>query len=283
MLVPGCPPGLFTKQFVEFAPSQINAANIFSHGHAGDHADVHDGANTGCPRGEPGTSTIGSHPRPRSRRSPRRPCRSCRSRRPRDERGGGSSARTLADGHAVPTSELDHSLDCPAGRHMTITTPSSPTRSPTWWTSSSTPGPRASTIRRAAAALDPGSPTNDRQCRHPGRGRPRRRRLVQDVRVLRGAQPDERLDRAGRPGGQLRLGAAGHQAGPDEPQPDRRRGGVLRRLRPAEFGSGFNPDPAQLDRAAAAPASTPTDQLVSPYALPLSTGHRQQPAPRRSR
>ena len=30
MLVPGCPPGLFTKQFVEFAPSQINAANVFS-------------------------------------------------------------------------------------------------------------------------------------------------------------------------------------------------------------------------------------------------------------
>lgn len=30
LLVPGCPPGLFTKQFVEFAPSQINAANIFS-------------------------------------------------------------------------------------------------------------------------------------------------------------------------------------------------------------------------------------------------------------
>ncbi len=30
LLVPGCPPGLFTKQFVEFAPSQMNAANIFS-------------------------------------------------------------------------------------------------------------------------------------------------------------------------------------------------------------------------------------------------------------
>ncbi len=29
LLVPGCPPGLFTKQFVEFAPSQMNAANIF--------------------------------------------------------------------------------------------------------------------------------------------------------------------------------------------------------------------------------------------------------------
>ena len=29
-LVPGCPPGLFTKQFAEFAPSQVNAANIFS-------------------------------------------------------------------------------------------------------------------------------------------------------------------------------------------------------------------------------------------------------------
>ncbi len=30
LLVPGCPPGLFTKQFVEFAASQMNAANIFS-------------------------------------------------------------------------------------------------------------------------------------------------------------------------------------------------------------------------------------------------------------
>jgi hypothetical protein len=28
-LVPGCPPGLFTKQFAEFAPSQTNATNIF--------------------------------------------------------------------------------------------------------------------------------------------------------------------------------------------------------------------------------------------------------------
>ncbi|MGP0070210.1 MAG: hypothetical protein ACLQGP_42250 [Isosphaeraceae bacterium] len=30
MLVPGCPPGLFTKQFVEFAPSMMNAADIFA-------------------------------------------------------------------------------------------------------------------------------------------------------------------------------------------------------------------------------------------------------------
>ena len=30
LLVPGCPPGLFTKQFVEFAASQQTAANIFS-------------------------------------------------------------------------------------------------------------------------------------------------------------------------------------------------------------------------------------------------------------
>ncbi len=30
LLVPGCPPGLFTKQFVEFAPSQMNAADIFA-------------------------------------------------------------------------------------------------------------------------------------------------------------------------------------------------------------------------------------------------------------
>ena len=30
MLVPGCPPGLFTKQFSEFAPSLMNAADIFA-------------------------------------------------------------------------------------------------------------------------------------------------------------------------------------------------------------------------------------------------------------
>jgi hypothetical protein len=30
LLVAGCPPGLFTKQFVEAAPSQVNAANIFA-------------------------------------------------------------------------------------------------------------------------------------------------------------------------------------------------------------------------------------------------------------
>ena len=29
-LVPGCPPGLFTKQFSEVAPSQMNAANVFA-------------------------------------------------------------------------------------------------------------------------------------------------------------------------------------------------------------------------------------------------------------
>ena len=29
LLVPGCPPGLFTKQFAELAPSQMNAADIF--------------------------------------------------------------------------------------------------------------------------------------------------------------------------------------------------------------------------------------------------------------
>ena len=30
LLVPGCPPGLFTKQFVEFAPSYANIASIFN-------------------------------------------------------------------------------------------------------------------------------------------------------------------------------------------------------------------------------------------------------------
>ena len=30
LMVPGCPPGLFTKQFAEFAPSSANVTNIFS-------------------------------------------------------------------------------------------------------------------------------------------------------------------------------------------------------------------------------------------------------------
>ena len=40
LLVPGCPPGLFTKQFAEFAPSQMNAADIFSHRQPDRHADL---------------------------------------------------------------------------------------------------------------------------------------------------------------------------------------------------------------------------------------------------
>ena len=30
LMVPGCPPGLFTKQFAEFAPSSANVTSIFS-------------------------------------------------------------------------------------------------------------------------------------------------------------------------------------------------------------------------------------------------------------
>ena len=30
MFVPACPPGLFTKQFSDFAPSQQNVTNFFS-------------------------------------------------------------------------------------------------------------------------------------------------------------------------------------------------------------------------------------------------------------
>ena len=45
------------------------------------------------------------------------------------------------------------------------------------------------------------------------RQRPDRRWLVQDVRVLRGPQPDDRRRRPGGPGQQLRLASPGHQAG----------------------------------------------------------------------
>ena len=59
--------------------------------------------------------------------------------------------------------------------------------------------------------MDPGSSLAVQP--RAGRGRARRRRLVQDVRVLRGPQPDDRRDRAGRPGDQLRLGPAGCKPG----------------------------------------------------------------------
>ena len=108
LLVPGCPPGLFTKQFVEVAPSQMNAANIFA---------------TVTPIITPTFASLkqcgGGHaaggrrrlaPGPPSRHSdrsrlpsPRRPCRSCRSRRPR------LSSRRLAGidaGPALPARTL---------------------------------------------------------------------------------------------------------------------------------------------------------------------------------
>ena len=141
MLVPGCPPGLFTKQFVELAPmppstTASRLAITF-----------------------PVPSTMPLNPTPR---------------------------RTAAAGATRPPTGL-------ARRRVGVptaatSTPPSRTRIPTWWTSSSTP----------ATAARPGSPGHRTHARPGRRGRRHRSgRLVQDVRVLRGAQPDDRRDRPG--------------------------------------------------------------------------------------
>ena len=71
LLVPGCPPGLFTKQFAEVAPSQMNAANIFAWSRRS--CRQFSTLATEHPRRTP------RPPRRLCRRSPpRRRCRSCR-------------------------------------------------------------------------------------------------------------------------------------------------------------------------------------------------------------
>ena len=103
-LVPGCPPGLFTKQFAEFAPSQINATTYFTPATTANHAS-------------PSVTNLPAV--------------------------GGTNPGTATDVFFTPRLRP---------------TPSSPTRSPTWSTSSSTrgqaprpPRPRMSATRRAMA------------------------------------------------------------------------------------------------------------------------------------
>ena len=111
----------------------------------------------------------------------------------------------------------------------------------------------------------PGCRGDDSACR-PGRGRgwPRSRRLVQDVRVLRGAQPVARGDRRGGPGYQLRLGKTGHETGAPQPEPDHRRGSLLQR-------SGLAVDHADERAGPLAPTQT---RSVST----CSTSRNSQPA-----
>ena len=140
MLVPGCPPGLFTKQFAEFAPTNA-------------------------------TSRPTSSRRSRPNLTP-------------PVIGGAALCRP----HAKPAKHARHGNATTSPRSSTpIVTR---TRSPTWWTSSSTAG----TAGRSRPRTTP-----------PRFSDPTGGRLVQDVRVLRGAQPDDRRGRPGRPGHQLRL------------------------------------------------------------------------------
>ena len=95
------------------------------------------------------------------------------------------------------------------------------------------------------------------------------RRLVQDVRVLRGAQPVAGSHRSGGPGHQLRLGKARHEAGAPQPEPDHRRGSFLRRSglavdHPLEQrrGGGPNTDsfsPETCSTSRSFPPALPTD------------------------
>ena len=163
MLVPGCSPGLFTKQFVEFAPSYANITNIFSAGYSAD-----DRRRLAC------------------RRAP------------------AASLPTTADG------------DAPA-RHRPVAYRDRRRRR--WrfrgdyavYATGSTPRLRPPIQPHTFPYL------NDKffysgygavEHARPGRAgrRLRGRRLVQDVRVLRGAQPDDRRDRAGRAGDRISTG-----------------------------------------------------------------------------
>ena len=164
LMVPGCPPGLFTKQFAEFAPSSANVTGYLQPCHA-----------------------PGNPPRKKDRTDRLLPKNDPNPNRSRDgvedfQRGRGPN----------PSADSAH-VPLPGGQVL---------------------------LHRGFPDLG-----HDVAVR-----RPHRRRLVQNVRVLRGAQPDDRRSRPSGPGHQLRLAAPGHQAGADQPQPHHRRGGLLQRL-----------------------------------------------------
>ena len=141
MLVPGCPPGLFTKQFAEFAPSRTSSGFF----------------NQVVPQSAPPPIIT-----------------------PFDDRRD-----ALRDGLGGQPRAAPH-LPLSRGQILLYRR-----------------------VERGGHGRDVGR-------------QPDRRRLVQDVRVLRGAQPDDGGNRSRRPGDQFRLGPAGHQAGVVEPQPDHR-------------------------------------------------------------
>ena len=258
MLVPGCPPGLFTKQFVEFAPSQINAANIF--------ATVTPIITPTFPTSS--VTLVGRNPwrTHRLRRSgyapsPRRPCPSSRSRRP---------ARPLSPRESSTRScTPDGGTGFPDGDHPGLRGPDDHVRVPT--ISPSTTQPSRSTIPSpvqphsfpylvdkffytgastfyyppTGGATDPSASSNHVV------GGPAADGWFKMFDFFEVPSQTNGVDRAGRPGDQLRLGPAGYQAGAHERQPDHRRGGVLRRLRPAEHDVSFTPDAARRHPAPA--------------------------------
>ena len=257
LLVPGCPPGLFTKQFVEFAASQQTAANIFS-AVTPSYVPKYQAGFTNTPARLATTyfpspfmtatvpfldvsnavvnSALGSQstglPSP----------------------NGTTSAQYTANNPMLSFATGGSGITSPyAQPTVTNNTPVLPHAFPYLVDKFFYTGASTFYYPPNLGALDPGSPTMNTL--NPGTqvpvvGGSRRRRLVPDVRVLRGAQPGDGRDRTDRRRGQLRLGPAGHQAGPDEPQPHHRRGGVLRRLRQAERHE-LQPEPAQLDPVAA--------------------------------
>ena len=180
LLVPGCPPGLFTKQFVE----EPYPGNIFT-----------DAAMTILATGSDDRD-FGTPSSPRRRAQPGRVGRS-------------DFARESQTGQPdVPVSARQLLLHGGLG------------------------GPAADAQRQ------PGQP-DDRDRRLD------RRRLAQDARVLRGPQLGQRGHRHRRQRQQLRLAPRRPQAGPDQPQPDHRRGGLRRGARRPQAQRG--PGRVQLD------------------------------------
>ena len=180
LLVPGCSPGLFTKQFVEFAPNAGNVSTIF-------------GLVTPTvvpPAGVPVLTIVA-------------PATSTTT--------GGTT--TTTGGATAPTGTTGlqpySTGSTPFGYAYSTATSGRP----------STPQPRTYpylndeffyTGSGAGTTLDAGS------CgwRHG------RRRLVQDVRVLRGSEPIDHGDRHGGRGIEFRLVPERHQARAAQPEPD---------------------------------------------------------------
>ena len=184
MFVPGCPPGLFTKQFVELPPMAPTSSTNFVAPTTGNNY-------TNFP--VPGPTATLSFTFP-----------------PANPPNAFSPAPTIvaASGIPAPPNSYDYT-----GSTTTCST-----------THLSIPGGQVFLHRGVIG--DAGERNRRSVPEHRSVGRlgqhAGQRRLVQDVRLLRGPQPDDRGHRAGRLRDQLRLGSAGFQAGAVESEPDHR-------------------------------------------------------------